>query len=133
MIYCRYNYELLYDDSFIKNCFVYGWCRQNKYIYIGMTTIGRNRLLSHHVIKKHKVRKTDHLDIWFCRNAREAAELEDKLIREHFPTLNKVFGNGKRKLREPEVIRETRPIPYELLTQCRTRKEHNELIRRYST
>lgn len=68
---------------------VYGWRRKEKYLYIGMTSIGTKRPFykNHHIINKFDSwQYGDAIDIWFTSNPRA---LEKSLINKLNPPYNK--------------------------------------------
>ena len=72
--------------------FVYGWWQRERYLYIGMTTRGYNRLLHHDVLgKKADYEPEDEIHIWNCKDAAQALSLESRLIFEHKPIFNKLI------------------------------------------
>lgn len=68
---------------------VYGWVRENIYLYIGMSTRGRARFKNHHIFSEHRRRNTDEAHVWICKDGAECIELEKILIRIHTPLLNR--------------------------------------------
>lgn len=67
---------------------VYGWYRNEKYLYIGSSQSGIGRIFSdcHHIFTKYEFSPTDDIHIWFCE---EYKTLERSLIKEYKPLLNK--------------------------------------------
>ena len=85
--------DLTLPASLLKGSIIYGWRRQDKYLYIGKSLSTLNLLRHHHVIKN--AQEDDEIDIWFC-HASGLDELEKAFIRHFKPTLNKLtYEQGK--------------------------------------
>jgi len=75
---------------------VYGWRRNERYLYIGVTAKGYRRpFYNHDVIDKaDDVREGDHFDFWFFPNREVAASFESAMIALFQPSYNKSFPKG---------------------------------------
>ena len=145
----RYSIEFLrpkYNKQ--GRCFVYGWVREQVYLYIGHSSIGRHRFYSHHIFEKYKPKSNDRIDVWFCDDKEEAAELEKDLIRDLTPVLNKtnnyIFLNGiyqiKKEITKPKrkenkiiipMVQLYHSIPIEELGACKNKMEYNAVLNKY--
>ena len=71
---------------------VYAWKRGDKWLYIGSTYCGMNRLTDtkHDVLSKQEIRATDTILIMYNLTLFQARRLESKLIKEHKPKYNNI-------------------------------------------
>lgn len=73
------------------NPLVYGWKRDNEYLYIGMSVIGIIRFYTHNIINvKEEMLITDNIDIWYS-TLDDVKKLERQLIGIYNPKYNKIF------------------------------------------
>jgi len=97
-----------------REVFCYGWWRKDRYLYIGVTTIGFRRIVQHTVIGiSMPFEEGDELHFWdlpfdeamekqhglrmvLAKQKMLAYELEDKLIAHWQPVLN-MHGTGKKR------------------------------------
>jgi predicted GIY-YIG superfamily endonuclease len=93
------------DSNLAVGYVVYGWRREESYLYIGMSTVGLRRLSGHHVIQiKDTFLKTDILDVWSCLGHREAIDLERELIELHKPKFNISMNPDNKQIKETEEV-----------------------------
>lgn len=92
----QFKKETFSPDSLpdINTSLVYGWRRITKYLYIGKSIRGIQRILRNHVIKSYRINKVDKIDIWFCLE-NEVDELEKLLIGKHKPKYNITHTNRR--------------------------------------
>lgn len=87
-------HEILSSSFFHTPC-VYGWRRDQEYLYIGKALSVLKRFNAHHVIDEfEEFLRHDKLDVWFFDSAREASAYESKMIKEHRPIYNTQLTSG---------------------------------------
>lgn len=83
--------SLSFAMGLLKSHTVYGLRREGEYLYIGKTQSLFGRFAGHHIIgPRIEPLPTDTLDVWLCKGAQEASQLEFDLIQEHRPIYNTV-------------------------------------------
>lgn len=84
-------------------CGIYGWKRNNEYLYIGMSLNIFKRLSTHSVVGIiEDFKDDDKIDIWYCKRE-ELCNLETKLI-EHFkPKYNKTNPLNTYRIRHGQI------------------------------
>lgn len=70
-----------------------------------MSTRGRQRFNNHHVLKKHKIKHTDSVHVWICKDGYECLNIERQLITTHYPLLNQKSNPKykRNKIYVPEI------------------------------
>lgn len=92
-----YNYSMTADTFYNDQYLVYGWFRDYRYLYIGMSKRGHSRIFSnHHVIGvADKVLPTDEFHFWKS-TSRLCRDLEQTLITHYDPIFNSIQNRPKK-------------------------------------
>lgn len=95
----------MYSKSFrtneipnVNQPLVYGWKRNHKFLYIGKSFKGIQRIIKNHpIITPKSIQGKDKIVIWFCSEEDDVDELEKKLIYQYLPTFNIIHTYRRRK------------------------------------
>lgn len=92
-----------FPASLILRPCVYGWRRNENYLYIGQSIRVIARLRNHHVVDKGvKIQGLDVIDIWYCDKS-ELGNFERALIKHFNPPLNIVtYEKDRRVIKKAE-------------------------------
>ena len=95
----------IWDVPKINTTIVYGWKRNNEYLYIGKSYNGTRRILTNQVMhKREQLDSDDDIVIWKT-NEDEINELELKLIKMFKPKFNEFGVRQQRKpMKDREII-----------------------------
>lgn len=131
-----YSGKYLYNKNIkYKRFFVYGWRRNNHYLYIGRTEAGWGKFRRTHTVINVKEPRLfdDCIDLWFCEGFRELDKLEKDLIEFFKPKYNIAYNPDARKKRKLHIVKaeEEAIIPTNELMTCKNDKEFRELRKKY--
>ena len=75
---------------------VYAWTRHNRFLYIGSSLLGYQRLLNHHCIhRKHRIVKPDDVFMFWFYSSSIVRKKEEELIRAYRPLFNQTYKRGR--------------------------------------
>lgn len=91
---------------------MYAWKRGEEYLYIGLSSRGLGRVLSHNVIGcVEEIQDTDTIELWFFSDERSGYEtlpvvaFEAEMIRKHRPRYNVTDNPDKRPRMSKKQLR----------------------------
>ena len=107
------------DFNLLFGCYVYAWCRGDKFLYVGATNKGLARLFTHGVVGRvEPILETDKIKMWKC-DPKDLSRVEREFIIATTPKYNRQYvipiEYSPRKLKVANCVVCGQPFPSSVL------------------
>lgn len=93
------------DLGKLQDPFIYGWCRDGVYLYIGSSQVGFKRLLTHNIVGViTPILDSDYFHFWYPP-VEQLRSWERKLINLHRPNFNDLGSGATALIKDHKVLK----------------------------